>query len=67
MNIRVRRINKLGPLENLPKSVEPEEDGDTNISREEVGNDRGVPFVVGKDGEAIEEDDTARPQVNSTL
>jgi len=50
-------IDEAGALEDLPESVEEEEDGNTNIRGEEIGD---VPFAVGEDFPSIEEDDDGK-------
>ena len=61
-DIGLSRLDKLGPLEDLPENVQEHEDGNADIGNEEAAD--GVvllrPWVVvpSEDIETVEEDDT---------
>lgn len=56
-NIRRSRIDELRTLEDLPKSVEENEDSHTNVRREEVRDLRCSPRMYREHLEAVEDDD----------
>ena len=58
-NISLSRVDKLRALEDLPESVQDDEDGNADIGSEKRGELVGAPatFGLGEHLEAVEDDD----------